>query len=185
MANIVTSLLAMLTSLLLSLVTICLHFPNVPCLPTWYQVLFLFLAGRGAVPGTVHLHTLGSTSQQEPCNTNVPSGLVPRTLLWTYFWAFLGRQAEGPGWHLVRYLCETRKTLHERPESCSIVNWSTDTPYGKCYRINDFTTFPIMITRFSHDFLVTNNPPKHSTEMPAVALLELRLWGPALQSIVP
>ena len=37
--------------------------------------------GKGAVPGTVALHTLGGTSQQEPCDTNVPSGLVPGTLL--------------------------------------------------------------------------------------------------------
>ena len=45
--------------------------------------------------------------------TNVPSGLVPGTFLWTYFGAFLGI-GEGPGWHLVRYLCETPKALHQR-----------------------------------------------------------------------
>ena len=28
--------------------------------------------GKGAVHGTVPLHTLGSTSQQEPCDTSVP-----------------------------------------------------------------------------------------------------------------
>ena len=50
-------------------------------LPTWYEVRFNFGGGggRGGVPGTVPLHTLGSTSQQESCNTNVPSGLVTST----------------------------------------------------------------------------------------------------------
>ena len=35
----------------------------------------------GGVSGTAPLHKLGSTSQQEPSNTNVLSALVPRTLL--------------------------------------------------------------------------------------------------------
>ena len=64
-----------------ALLRLTLHFPNVlciqACLPTWYQVRsWSIFGGKAAVPGTVPLHTLGGTSQQEPCNTNVPSGLV-------------------------------------------------------------------------------------------------------------
>ena len=49
---------------------------------------------RAFVPGTVPLPTLGSTSQQEPCNTDVPSGWYKGqgTLLWTCLWAFLGHR---------------------------------------------------------------------------------------------
>ena len=76
-----------------------LAFLNVPCTQTCLHFLlgnkYVFVStfgGKGAVPGTVPLHTLGSTTQQEPCNTNMPSGLVPGTLLWTYCWAFLGHR---------------------------------------------------------------------------------------------
>ena len=69
-----------------------LYFPNVPCTQTC-PVRFLSIFGeKGAAPGTVPLHSVGGTSQQEPCEANVPSGLVPGTLLWTYFWAFLGQE---------------------------------------------------------------------------------------------
>ena len=54
---------------------------------------------------------LGGTSQQEPYHTNMPSGLVASTLLWTYFWALMAHRG---GTNLVRYLCETRKALRER-----------------------------------------------------------------------
>ena len=67
--------------------------------------------GRGALPGTVPLHTLGSTSQQEPYNTDVPFGAG--RLVWTYTWAFLGRPGGSRGWHPVQYLCKTCKALHE------------------------------------------------------------------------
>ena len=56
------------------------------------STLFEHFRGERGCPGTVHLHTLGSTSQQGPCDTNVPSRLVPGTLLWTYFGVFLGHR---------------------------------------------------------------------------------------------
>ena len=57
--------------------------------------------GKRAVPGTVPMHTLGSTSQQESCDESVPSVLVPGTLLWTYSWAFLGHRGgeKGGAWY--------------------------------------------------------------------------------------
>ena len=58
-----------------------------------------FFEGRGAVPGTSPLHTLGSASQQEPCNMNVPSGLVPATLLWTVFLGILSGRDQGGTWY--------------------------------------------------------------------------------------
>ena len=70
--------------------------------------------GKGAVPGTVPLHSLRGTSQPEqPCDTNEPSGLVPARFFGLVFGHSWGT-GEGPGWHPVRYLCETRKALHER-----------------------------------------------------------------------
>ena len=70
--------------------------------------------GESGCPGTVPLHPLGGTSQQEPLDTNVPSGLVPGTHFLDLFVGILGARGIVPGWHLARYLCETRKALHER-----------------------------------------------------------------------
>ena len=57
----------------------------------------------------------------KPCNTNVPSGLVPRTLLWTYFWAFLGHRGGtrvAPGTVPLRNPKGTsRKACLEKPDS--------------------------------------------------------------------
>ena len=55
--------------------------------------------GKGAVPGTSLCTPLEGTSQQEPDETNVPSGLGPGTLLWTYFdiLGALGRDKGAPG----------------------------------------------------------------------------------------
>ena len=59
------------------------------------------------------LHTLGSTSQEEPCNTDMPSGLCQVRFFGLTFGHSWG-VGEGQAWHLVRYLCELRKALHER-----------------------------------------------------------------------
>ena len=69
--------------------------------------------GERAVPGKVPLHTLGGTLQQEPCDTNVPSGLV-QVRFFGLFLGILGAKGTVPRWHLVQYLCETQKVLHER-----------------------------------------------------------------------
>ena len=71
----------------------------------------------------VPLRTLGGTSQQEPCDTNVPLGLVPGTLLWTYFWAFLGHRGGtrvAPGTVPLRNPKGTsRKACLENPDVCT------------------------------------------------------------------
>ena len=92
------------------------------CLLTWYEVHFQsLLGGKGAVSGTVPLHTLRGTSQQEPCDTNVPSGLVPaRHVSLDFFWAFLGHR-EGtrvaPGTEPLRNPKGTsRKACLENPD---------------------------------------------------------------------
>ena len=72
------------------------------------------------VPGTAPLHPVGGTSQQERHDTNVPSGLVPGTLLWAYFWAFLGHRggtSVAPGTVRLRNLKGTsRKACLENPD---------------------------------------------------------------------
>ena len=90
-----------------------LHFPNVPCtqtcLPTWYQVRFYkFFGGKGAVPGTVPL----LRNKNLRIQTCLRGWYQVRFfgLIFGHSWG----NGEGPGWHLVRYLCETRKALHER-----------------------------------------------------------------------
>ena len=88
--------------------------------PGTEYVFKAFSGGKGAVPGTVPLHTLGGTSQQEPCDTNVPSGLVPGTLLWTYFghsWGKRYRTRVAPGTVPLRNPKGTsRKACLENPE---------------------------------------------------------------------
>ena len=46
---------------------------NVPShmVPIRFQTIF---EGKGTVPGTISMHTLASTSQQEPCNTTYLRG---------------------------------------------------------------------------------------------------------------
>ena len=48
--------------------------------------------------GTVPLHTLGGTLQQEPCNANVPSGLVPGLRLCRPMFRHSWVIGEGQGW---------------------------------------------------------------------------------------
>ena len=94
-----------------------LHFPNVSCsqtcLPTWYQVRFLsILEGNGAVPGTVL-----RTSWEALRNKNLMIQCLRGWYQVRFFGLVFGHSwgiGEGPGWHLVRYLCETREALHER-----------------------------------------------------------------------
>ena len=50
------------------------------------------------------------------CNTNVPFGLVPGNQVHFFglILGILGASGRAEGWCLVRYLCKTRKALHER-----------------------------------------------------------------------
>ena len=95
---------------------IALH-PNVPSNLVPRTFFKHFQGRKGLAPGTAPLR---GTSQQEPCDSSLPSGLVPGTLLWTYFghsWGKRYRTRVTPGTVPLRNPNRTeRKACLENPE---------------------------------------------------------------------
>ena len=95
-----------------------LHVPNVPCaqtcLPTWYQSMFLVFPGRKGLSLVRSLCTLWEALRNKV--------LAIQTCLWGSYqvrffgliFGILGTSGRGEWRRLVRYLCETRRALHER-----------------------------------------------------------------------